>query len=249
MRNPIPLGEAAGAIFGGFTMMWRPGLRSLVIIPLVLNTLILFALLGLIGGWIQGWVDILMDWLPEWLHWLGWLLRLAIWLAALMVFGLIFTVSANLVGAPFYGFLAARAEAQLTGRKPESRLSLMQEATLAVATELRKTWYWLWRAALLGVLSLLLFWIPGVVPVLWFVFGAWMLSLEYLDYPASNHGLNFAAKRLWLRQHRGLSYSFGSGVALVTMIPIVNLFVPPAAVVGATRLWVASVGDGQTAKT
>lgn len=233
--------QAATALLSGYSMMWRPGLRSLVIIPLLLNTLLLALLISTLGGWISGWVDVLVGWMPDWLSWLGGILRVAIWLAGALVFALIFTASANIVGAPFYGFLAARAEQQLTGAYPESRLGIAQEATLAMATEMRKLWYWLWRAAVLGVVSLILMFIPGVnvlVPALWFVFGAWMLSLEYLDYPASNHGLRFNQKRDWLRQRRVLSLGFGSGVALATTIPILNLFTPPAAVLAATRLWV-----------
>ncbi|MEZ5582290.1 MAG: hypothetical protein R3F37_05475 [Candidatus Competibacteraceae bacterium] len=41
---------------------------------------------------------------------------------------------------------------------------------------------------------LVLFVIPGVnviAPLLWLVFGAWMLALQYADYPMGNHGLRF----------------------------------------------------------
>lgn len=249
LRTPLAAGEAASALFTGFRMMGKPGLRSLVIIPLILNAIILAVLLTALGSWIQGWIDVFAGWLPDWLSWLTSILKFTIWLAALLVFGLLFTVTANIVGAPFYGFLAARAEAQLTGTYPESKLSVMQEATLAIATELRKLWYWLWRAALLGILSLLLMFIPGInmlVPVIWFVFGAWMLSLEYMDYPASNHGLDFKTKRSWLRSRKSVTYGFGSSVALITMIPIINMLVPPAAVLGATQLWVKTQSPKET---
>lgn len=252
LRAPLDVGEAASALFTGFRMMVKPGLRSLVIIPLILNAIILTVLLTALGSWIQGWVDVLAGWLPDWLNWLTSLLKFTIWLAALLVFGLLFTVTANIVGAPFYGFLAARAEAQLTGNYPESELSVMQEASLAIATEFRKLWYWLWRAALLGILSLLLMFIPGInmlVPVIWFVFGAWMLSLEYMDYPASNHGLDFKNKRAWLRSRKTVTYGFGSSVALITMIPVVNMLVPPAAVLGATQLWIKSQNQSSPAAT
>jgi CysZ protein len=44
--------------------------------------------------------------------------------------------------------------------------------------------------------------------------------------------------RRTLRRHRSLSIGFGSAAAGLTMIPIVNFVVMPAAVAGATAMWV-----------
>lgn len=42
---------------------------------------------------------------------------------------------------------------------------------------------------------LLLYFVPGigqtVVPVVWFLFGAWMLAIQYCDYPFDNHKVGF----------------------------------------------------------
>jgi CysZ protein len=44
--------------------------------------------------------------------------------------------------------------------------------------------------------------------------------------------------RLTLKQKQGKAYGFGLLVALVTSIPILNLFVVPVSVCGATAMWV-----------
>ncbi|MGH8453889.1 MAG: sulfate transporter CysZ, partial [Nevskiales bacterium] len=148
---------------------------------------------------------------------------------------------ANLIASPFNGFLAARVEQHLTGILPDSGLSLWQEGLQGLLMELRKLLFFASRAIPLALLSLVLFFIPGLnalIPVLWMLFGAYMLALEYTDYPASNHGLSFAQKRKSLSRHRWLGLGFGATVTLVTAIPLANLLVMPAAVAGATALWV-----------
>jgi len=74
--------------------------------------------------------------------------------------------------------------------------------------------------------------------VLWVLFSSWMLALDYHDYPMGNHQLLFREQRGILRQNRSLALGFGFATLGATMIPIVNFFVIPAAVAGATALFV-----------
>ncbi len=93
----------------------------------------------------------------------------------------------------------------------------------------------------MAVFVLLLSFIPGVnavAPVLWFLLGAWMMSIQFVDYPMDNHQLGFADVKEAVRSRRLSSMGFGGLVALCAAIPVVNFFVVPAAVVGATLLWV-----------
>jgi len=106
--------------------------------------------------------------------------------------------------------------------------------------ELRKTAYLLrWMLPLL-----LLSWIPGlnlIAPVLWFFLSSWTLALDYHDYPMGNHLLGFKEQREKLRQHRSLALGFGFATLIATMIPIVNFLVIPAAVAGATMLYIENL--------
>ena len=85
----------------------------------------------------------------------------------------------------------------------------------------------------------LLMWIlPLIGQVIWFLFIAWMMAIQYIDYPFDNHKIPFSQMKVALKQKQGLSYSFGMTVTLFSMIPIVNFIVMPVAICGATAMWV-----------
>jgi CysZ protein len=181
----------------------------------------------------------MVSWLPGWLDWLSWL----VWalLAALLciVAFYSFTLVANFIGAPFNGRLAEKIEQRLIGYAPPSSGQVYTAAGIknAIHSELDKLGYLLSRSLPLLILSF----IPVInvfAPLLWLLFGAWMLALEYLDYPMGNHGIPFAEQRLKLRQRPLLALGFGITVCALTFIPLINFLAMPVAVSGATRLWV-----------
>jgi CysZ protein len=98
-----------------------------------------------------------------------------------------------------------------------------------------KLLYYLPRA--LGFL-LLFFILPVAGQILWFLFSAWMMAVQYCDYPFDNHKISFKDMRRVLIKRRSSSFSFGIMVSLFSMIPIVNFLVMPVAVCGATAMWV-----------
>ena len=64
------------------------------------------------------------------------------------------------------------------------------------------------------------------------------MAVQYKDYAFDNHKVPFDVMKKALKQHQGLSYSFGITVAIFSMIPIVNLIVMPVAICGASAIWV-----------
>ncbi|MDP6189303.1 MAG: sulfate transporter CysZ, partial [Gammaproteobacteria bacterium] len=107
----------------------------------------------------------------------------------------------------------------------------------SLGRELSKWLYYLPRVLVL----LMLGWTPLVqlmVPWLWLIFAAWMMAVQYVDYPMDNNRTSFKAMLRHLRQRKLLHLSFGSGVSLLLLVPLVNFFVMPIAVVAATALWV-----------
>lgn len=233
-----------------FRLLWAPGLRRYVGGPIAINILVFALLFWLAGAQFQQ----LLAWLlpnPEafsgtgfWqqtlryatltLYWLLW--PLFVLVGAVVMF-YTFTLVANLIGSPFNGTLAARVEQMQTGvLPPEQNLSLTAEIWIAVAGELRKYAYFL----KLGLPLLLLFLIPGVnliASLLWAVFGAWAIALEYMDYPMGNHGYRFNDERRLLAQRRPLALGFGAAILAMTLIPGLNLLAMPTGVIGATLLW------------
>lgn len=229
----------AGYLLRGFQLIFKPGIRRFVIIPLTLNVLVFGLLIWYGANQFEALLDWLFSFLPGWLHWLEWLLWPLFILAASVFIFFGFTLLANLIGAPFNGFLAEAVERQITGGEPAQGAwtEIFGEIISGFFGELRKVLYFVLRAIPL----LILFLIPGlnlVAPFLWMAFGAWVLALEYADYPMANHGLSFAEQRRRLGEKRLVTLSFGGATLLITLIPGINFLAMPVAVAGATVMWV-----------
>lgn len=83
----------------------------------------------------------------------------------------------------------------------------------------------------------------SVIPIIVTLFTAWMMAIQYCDYPFDNHKVPFFVMKAELAEKRALSLSFGGLVMLCTFIPLVNLVVIPVAVCGATAMWVTHFRD------
>jgi len=224
----------------GLKLVLRPGVRRYVVMPLLINTMVFGLLIAAGATWFNSLITSLLPSLPAWLGWLVWPMWLLFILAALLVLFFTFSLLANLIAAPFNGLLAEAIERQLRGEEalPDGSLwQLLRETPAILFSQLKKMGY----AAIRAMPLLLLFLIPGlnlVAPLLWFAFGAWMLALEYLDYPMGNHGLLFPEQRRRAKEQRLLVLGFGAAISGLTMIPVMNFLVMPVAVAGATALWV-----------
>ncbi len=224
-----------GYILQGFSLMWRPGIRRFVLIPLLINILLFAGGTWAVLHYTGAWVDRL---LPHWLEFLYWLIMPLLFVGLMLVAYFTFTVVANLIAAPFNAILAQKLEEQLTGQPtPADDDSLWTLTVETVGAELGKMWYFVVRAIPL----LILFLIPGLnlfAPLLWFAFSAWMMTLQYLDSPASNHKVDFHRQRWLLRRVPTTTLGFGATLTFMTMVPVLNFLSLPVGVCGATKLWV-----------
>jgi len=235
-NNPL---TGALYLFKGFQLIKQPNIRPYVIIPVLINTLV-FAILGFfMFGWFGGFIDQLMTGLPDWLQWLDWLIWLMLAAASLVLLYFSFTILANFISAPFNGILAEAVEEHITGKKlidDSPWHSVITQAPAAIKEEFRKLFYSLTRS-----LPFLIFlFIPGInfiASALWLIFGAWMMAIQYADYPLSNHQIEFKQQRERLKQKRLLVLGFGGAVLAGTMIPFVNFIILPCAVAGATVMY------------
>jgi CysZ protein len=233
--------KGAGYLLKGFGLIHKKGIRRFAYIPMAINTLLFsFAIwLGInkFDQWINSFIP---TWIPEWLlDWVMWIIwPLFAGLLILIVF-FSFSIIANLLAAPFNGVLAEAVEIKLLGQSPPnlSWTEILKDAPKLLWNEIRKLMY-----VLLWMVPLFIFsWIPVlniIAPALWIAFSSWMLALDYHDYPMGNHQIKFPQQRALLRQKRSLALGFGGATLAATMIPFVNFLVIPAAVAGATALYV-----------
>ena len=227
-----------GYVFKGLGLITKPGLRRFVLIPLLVN----IAVFG-IGIWLSyGYLDELSAWLqgelPGWLDWLTWLVvPLFITVSLVLVF-FTFSIVANLIASPFNSLLAEKVEQQLGGPPPVDGgwSKMMRELPGTLLDEVKKVVY----SLLWAIPFLLLFVIPVInvaAPFLWLAFSAWIMAVQYVDFPMGNHGLKGPEIRRRLRRRRITSLGFGGGVLALTSLPVVNFIAMPVAVCGATAMW------------
>lgn len=234
----------------GFRLITRPGIRPFVIIPLLINSVLFGGALWWGYGKVMELNDAFVSWLPSWLDWLSWILFPLFFVVAVLAIFYCFSLVANLIASPFNGYLAEKTEQMLTGEPlgiDNNWKKILMLVPHAIGRELRKLAYYL--PLLIGMLVLMM--IPGINVIatpLWFILGAWMMSIQYLDYPLDNHELSFAAVKRGAQQQRLTSLGFGGLVMLGTMIPLVNLVIMPAAVCGATAYWVREIKTDTTSE-
>ncbi|MDR2315714.1 MAG: sulfate transporter CysZ [Pseudomonas sp.] len=224
----------------GLKLVLSPNLRLFVLLPLAVNLLLFGGLIYFAGHQFGLWLDALMPTLPDWLSFLSYILwPLFVALLLLMVF-FTFTLVANIIAAPFNGFLAEKVEVVVRGQDNFPAFSWDELVAMVPRTfsrEMRKLGYFLPRAIGLFILSF----IPVVNVVaapLWLMFGVWMMAIQYIDYPADNNKMSWQDMLAWLRSKRWQSLGFGGITYLALMIPGVNVLMMPAAVAGATLFWV-----------
>lgn len=236
--------KGANYLLKGFSLIHQKGIRRFAYIPMAINTLLFSFAIWLGFNKFDQWINSLMpNWLPEWL--LG-ALMWVIWplFASMLVLIVFFTFSiiANLLAAPFNGVLAEAVEIKLLGGTVPSLSwkEIIKDTPVMLWNEIRKIIYLLLWMVPLFILS----WVPIiniVAPVLWVAFSSWMLAIDYHDYPMGNHQLKFPQQRALLRQKRSLALGFGLATLGATMIPFVNFLVIPAAVAGATALYLENI--------
>ncbi|MGZ4976198.1 MAG: EI24 domain-containing protein, partial [Methylobacter sp.] len=136
----------------------------------------------------------------------------------------------NMFAAPFYGKLSAKTLA-MVNNKPFATAE--QPLVKVLLAESKRMGYLVSRALPLLILSI----IPGInviAPFLWALFGAWGMALEYLAYPLENQGVLFSEQKNLVKSIRLGALSFGGLAMLGLTVPVLNIIVAPAAVIGAT---------------
>lgn len=224
-NNPV---LAIGFLFKGLSLLTAPGLRKFIVIPVLINLVLYSGALLLSYYYIS---DLIDQFIPGWLHWLSWILWPLFFISFFIAGFFTFTIFANMLAAPFYGKLSAKTLAMVSG---EQALAVAEQPLpKVILAEAKRIGYLSTRALPLLLLSI----IPGVnvvAPFLWALFGAWGMALEYLAYPLENQGVLFDQQKELVKSVRLGALSFGGLAVMGLAVPVFNIVVAPAAVIGAT---------------
>lgn len=239
----LPFAQSgAGYFFKGFSLIQLKGIRRFVFIPLVINLVLFSIAFYYIFIELDHYMTMLMAWLPDMLSWLSAFLWPLAVITVLIIFSFLFSTAANWLAAPFNGLLSEKVENILIGQTAVNgnMFDVIKDTPRTLAREWKKLTYYIPRA--IGFFILL--WVlPVAGQIIWFLFVAWMMAIQYKDYPFDNHKISFPEMRQAIKQHQGLSYSFGISVSIFAMIPIVNLVIMPVAICGATAMWIDHYRD------
>lgn len=240
LSTPI---ASTAVIFEGLKLLGHADIRWLVIIPTLLNLILFSAATWLAAAWVSDWLNWLIASVPDWLEWLVWIIWLMFVLLALVIYSFTFTVFANLIGSPFYGIIAERVialERGVTDKTPTSTRALLATAWGSFRRELQIIAYMLPRTLGIALLTVMISFVPIInilAPLIAASWAAWSLALQYMDYPGDSDELSFTQVRQRAGKQRLLSLSFGLSALVAAAIPLVNLLLLPATVVGGTLLW------------
>lgn len=223
-NNPV---LTVGYFFQGLKLLGRRELRKFVLIPAMINV-VLYSIALVLGYYYVS--DLINQFIPDWLSWLSWILWPLFFISFLIAGFFTFTILANLIAAPFYGKLSAKTLSLISGQTLAVK---EQSPTKVLVAELGRAGYMFSRALPLMLLSI----IPGLnvlAPFLWALFGAWGSALEYIAYPLENDGVLFAEQKQLVKSVRLGALGFGGAAMLGLTLPVLNIIVAPAAVIGAT---------------
>jgi CysZ protein len=169
------------------------------------------------------------------LAWLG-LDRLALhfvdvqppWLATLIAWmiGVGLVVGAALLAAPvtslvaslFLDEIAAHVEAEVDPFGPPGRPAPLVEATLAALR-------FAGLSLIVGLVALILLFVPGVGLAAWLAANAYLLGREYFELAAMRFH-SAAQARALRRQHAPVVLAYGFMIAVFVAVPLVNLLTP-----------------------
>ncbi len=219
--------NAVSYLWKGLKLLTTPALRPFILMPLAIN-LILYSV-ALVLGFLY--LDNLVEqMIPPWLFLLKWLIYPLFFTSFCVIGFFTFSLLANLIAAPFYAKLAAKTLVVIHA----PTLATYEPSALQVwQAELKRLSYSLTRTLPL----LLLFLIPVVnliAPILWLLFSAWCVALEYFAFPQENRGVLFSQQKEELKKMRFSALSFGGLVTLGLSIPLINIVIAPVAVIAAT---------------
>lgn len=218
----IPLSTSLSFLLGRKQLLaWS---TLLVVVTIALTWIGFQLTTGLIDSFTGSFFDIE----PVHQNWWGWI-KYAGWLVARFLFILVSRIIAFFLAfmlaytltTPFYGFLSASAEKIYWGKEFE------QDDGFNLKGILIDLWEG-FKVALFGILITVAALAIGFVPIIGqlavFLLYTFYSALMFVDYPASRRRWGLGRKLLWLRRNSTHTARLGLVPAIISMIPVLNIF-------------------------
>jgi CysZ protein len=211
------------------------GLKRFILIPISFNFVLFLSLAYILYRSMIHYSDYYVAQLPTWLHFLQGFFFIIFALSFFLIFLSTFTVIFNLIAAPFNGLLAEKAQHLIYNTTIPS-LSFYEIALRSIKRQIQFLLYFVPRFCAMVLLFFIPF-IQPIYPLLWFIFNAWILSIQYQDFAMDNNLVPFQEMKNKVRKSSMISLGFGSVINLASFVPALNLIMMPAAVIGGVILF------------
>lgn len=222
-------------VLHGLNNLHHKGLKRFVIMPLLLNLLLFASIMYFFVHFLFHKIETYVAYLPSWLGFLNSIIFVLLLISFLLLFYSLFSVFFNIIAAPFNGFLAEKAQAIFFNHPlPETR---WHELIIRTSKrQLKLLAYFLPRFILIVALFFIPF-IHPIYPIIWFLFNAWMLALQYQDFAMDNNHIDFMLMRQFMGDNKAFFLGFGSIINVLTLIPLVNILIMPAAAIAGVSVF------------
>lgn len=204
-------------------VLWR--MMLLLVVLMLLACIGVYALAEHLAGM---WLPAGDAWYWQVVSWLVWLLAVVL---ALFTGAVSFTVFGTVAVAPWLDTLAARTEELHSGHSLSEPADWWRALLHSLGNAIRP----LFELLLLGALALAVIWIPVLGQVaamlIWGYAGIRFLNYELLDVPATRRGWKFVRRKAAIAERPLFWLGFGGLSMVLLLLPLVNLFVLPAATV------------------
>jgi CysZ protein len=219
----------------GIRHLLTRGLKRFIIMPVILNFILFAGLFYVTYHYLFAYASYYLDKLPSWLGFLSGVFFIIFIICFFLLFLSMFSVVFNVLAAPFNGLLAEKTQKILYHSAPPS-IPFTEMALRSLKRQGQFLKYYLLRLLGIGLLFFVPF-IQPIYPFLWFFFSAWMLSMQYQDFAMDNNLIGFKEMQEKIKNNKMRSLGFGSFINLASIIPVVNVLIMPAAVIGSTMLY------------
>lgn len=226
---------AAYLLRGAKYLASRRELWAILVAPMLLNTVLFLLFLWGVSIALSSFLALHLP--PTW--WgilLGAMIVVASLSALLFLGSSIIVFFGSVLNAPFYDVFAERITRSLGGVVPDHPWWKGALHSMKHSAE-HLWWYLLVQAGLIILYIVPVALGPIAYVTLGFTTTALFLAIDFLDYAFGARGWNFAKRRKWCMDRKGLVIGFGVMIFLGLTVPLVNLFIPPIAITGAILLF------------
>lgn len=225
----------------GFKLIQHKSVRGFILWPIIINVFLFVCVSIYAYGEMMNWIESWMSSLHLGIAFLTSIIKCFVILFLIIAVMFSFAIVTTLITAPFYCLVAEKVAIILNHPVPITPMTIeamWQLCWRSLSRELQKLLYYLPRVLLLIIITV----IPAttvISPILWSLWGAWLMSIQFIDYAADNDAISAYHCRTLLGKEKINTLLLGGLLMLGMLVPVLNIMMGVVAVAAATSYWIA----------